>query len=253
MYMGNHDYMLGCLGYSLREAEEGVDPNTATEDEGTDTASADPNTATDTEDTSTDDTGDSTEESPEAPEGTDPNTEEDTDDTGDADNGDENFDIDATDDTSAGEEEGGEEDSTDPNADDGGDDDSDEEDDSEEVDEDSLKAMDGKLYEDLSPAEQKMKIRHHKQLFTDLLYTCANIGDKLNAIYIEDQDANLQVKRAGSMIFDLKQMISDYFLNTYDSKSYQENDIMFNRYLAVLNQVKGLTDDIKKTYFSDSE
>ena len=250
MHNGNHEYMIknfSSLGYSLRsvlnEADE--DPNTTdtteeTPDEG------DPNTDeqdsgeenTDTEE----DTGDSTEESPDDSE--DNESEEDT----GEDNADEDFNIDAEDDTEDGETDtdGDDSSSDDINSDSG---DSEED----EIDPDSLKALDGKLYEDLNPAEQKLKLRHMKQLYTDLFYKCASISEKLNSIFVEDDIATLQIKMAGSMIFNLKQMVSDYFLNIFDSKSYQENDIMFNRYLAILNQVKLLTDELKKLYFDDSE
>lgn len=228
-------------GYSLRsilnEAEE--DPNetnTAPED-GADEGEGDPNAGEeDAEDENTEteeDGGDSTDESP-----------EDSESEGIEDTEDEDFNIDAEDDTE------------DEEADIDGDEDSSDDinsDSEEEIDADSLKALDGKLYDDLSPAEQKLKIRHLKELYTNLFYKCAKISEKLNSVFVEDDNVTLQIKMAGSTLFNLKQMISDYFLNIFDSKSYQENDIMFNRYLAMLNEVKLLTDELKKMYFNDSE
>ena len=233
-------------GYSLRnilnEADE--DPNTDDTVAAEDTPNeGDPDTtgeeAGDENTEAEDDAGDSTDESPDDAEGEEEDTGED--------NADEDFNIDAEDDT--GDEE------TDDGGDDSSSDDtnSDSEDTEEEIDPDSLKALDGKLYEDLSPAEQKLKLRHMKQLYTDLFYKCASISEKLNSAFVDDDEATLQIKMAGSMIFNLKQMVSDYFLNIFDSKSYQENDIMFNRYLAILNEVKLLTDDLKKLYFDDSK
>lgn len=251
MHNGNHEYMIknfSSLGYSLRSVlnEADKDPNTTdTTAEDTPDKGEDPNAGG--EDTggedmeAEEDGGDSTDESLEDSE------DEGMEDTGE-DNADEDFNIDAEDDT--GDEE------TDTDGDDSSSDDinSDSEDsEEEEIDPDSLKALDGKLYEDLNPAEQKLKLRHMKQLYTDLFYKCASISEKLNSIFVEDDIATLQIKMAGSMIFNLKQMVSDYFLNIFDSKSYQENDIMFNRYLAILNQVKLLTDELKKLYFDDSE
>lgn len=254
MYISNHDYMMG-PGYSLRDIlnEADGDPNTAApeeddtgamEDTGGDPNTGDNDEATggdDSETDTTDDTGDSSVESPE-----DTGDEEDT----GEDNGDENFNIDAEDDTGddeATDDTGDDSSSDDPNAE------SDDTEEDEEIDPNSLKALDGKLYEDLSPAEQKLKIRQLKQLYTELFYKCASISEKLNSIFVEDDEATLQIKMAGSMVFNLKQMISDYFLNIFESKSYQENDVMFNRYLAMMDQVKRLTDELKKMYFSDSE
>lgn len=231
--------------YYLSEAEdESEDP-----DEGFEAAGGndeDPNAGG--EENTEEDAGDSEEESPDdsGEETEDPNVEEDgSEDTEGEEAGDDGLDIDASDDT--GEEESGEED---PNEDDSSDDSSTDE---EEVDPDSLKALDGKIYADLSPAEQKMKLIELRRLYTDLFTSCNTVADKINTMVIDDDDAKLQIRRAGSMMFDLGRMVSDYFLKIFDSKSYEENDIMFNRFLAFLNGINGLTEDLKKLYKDDSK
>lgn len=172
---------------------------------------------------------------------TDPNANEDdpADDAEDP-NEDNDFSIgaDMEDDGGGGEEGGGsEEGEADPNTED-----------TEEEEEDSGGgSLDGGVYDSLSPQEKKLKVRALRQLYADLYGSCGAIIDKLNDIVMDDADLNSQIKQAASMLFNLKQMIVDYLLNIFDSKSYIENDIMYNQYLNALNTVKDITSILNKS------
>ena len=125
------------------------------------------------------------------------------------------------------------------------------EDDTPEVDKDSLKAKDAELFDTLSPDEQHAKIKALKDLYIELYTTCENLIDKFNSVSLEYDDANSQFKRIVNTLYGLKKMVSDYLLNSFDSRSYLENDIMFNRYLAVLNSIKNVSTELKKVYKDD--
>lgn len=125
------------------------------------------------------------------------------------------------------------------------------EDEQPEVKADSLKAKDAELFDTLSPDEQQAKIKALKDLYIELYSTCETLMDKFNSISMEYDDANSQFKRIVNTLYGLKKMISDYFLNSFDSRSYIENEIMFDRYLAVLNSIKNVSTDIKNIYKDD--
>ena len=125
------------------------------------------------------------------------------------------------------------------------------EDEQPEVKADSLKAKDAELFDTLSPDEQQAKIKALKDLYIELYSTCESLMDKFNSISMEYDDANSQFKRIVNTLYGLKKMISDYFLNSFDSRSYIENEIMFDRYLAVLNSIKNVSTDIKNIYKDD--
>ena len=113
---------------------------------------------------------------------------------------------------------------------------------------------DKELYDSLSPQEQKERNIKQKKLFFDLYSNCDYVIDKLNNISDADlEEYGVQVRKTLSMLFDLKQMVSDYATKLYDSKSYIENDIMFNRYLSILNTVKNITSDIRKSYKTEED
>ena len=113
---------------------------------------------------------------------------------------------------------------------------------------------DKELYDSLSPQEQKERNIKQKKLFFDLYSNCDYVIDKLNNISDADlEEYGVQIRKTLSMLFDLKQMVSDYATKLYDSKSYIENDIMFNRYLSILNTVKNITSDIRKSYKTEED
>ena len=113
---------------------------------------------------------------------------------------------------------------------------------------------DKELYDSLSPQEQKERNIQLKTLFFRLYSNCDYVIDKLNNISDADlEEYGVQVRKTLSMLFDLKQMVSDYATKLYDSKSYIENDIMLNRYLSILNTVKNITSDIRKSYKTEED
>ena len=113
---------------------------------------------------------------------------------------------------------------------------------------------DKELYDSLSPQEQKERNIQLKTLFFRLYSNCDYVIDKLNNISDADlEEYGVQIRKTLSMLFDLKQMVSDYATKLYDSKSYIENDIMFNRYLSILNTVKNITSDIRKSYKTEED
>jgi hypothetical protein len=48
-------------------------------------------------------------------------------------------------------------------------------------------------------------------------------------------------------------MISTYLLYLFDSKSYIENDIQFNRFLTALNQIKLISKDMRDAHAEEIE
>lgn len=116
-----------------------------------------------------------------------------------------------------------------------------------------IKETEKEIFDSLSPEEKKIKIKELKNLFMDLYANCNNIIDRLNQIAVEVDEVHPQVRRTINVLFETKKMISDYLLNIFDSKSYIENDIMFNTYLSVFNSVKNITNEIKNIYKDDNE
>lgn len=111
-----------------------------------------------------------------------------------------------------------------------------------------MKETERNLFDSLSPEEQELKNNMLKKLFVELYSNCDNIIEKINNIGADFDEVNLQIKKMLTILFNLKQMIDDYLMNIYKGKTYIENDIMFNRYLSILNSVKNILKDIDNYY-----
>lgn len=227
----------------LFEAEDDnttSEPTTSSDAGNADAQSAD--TSNDATDQSTDNTEDNTDQNND--------NQDDANDDGfgdeDTDNQDDDFSIDSDPDP---DDDGGDDSGSDNSSSSSSSSDSDEED---TVKSDSLKAKDKELFDTLTPAEQKLKLKSLKQLFVDIYSNCDNIIEKFNSLAAEYDEANDQIDRIVGTLYGLRKMISDYLLNKFDTSSYIENDIMFNNYLAILNSIKNISEDIKNIYKDDS-
>ena len=101
------------------------------------------------------------------------------------------------------------------------------------------------IFSTLTAEEQKIKIAELKKLFGELYTSCNDLLEKIN--YIDTDDDMIDVlSRMTMTLYSLKNYIGDYVTTTFSSKSYIENDVTFNRFLAILNSVSNITNEIVK-------
>lgn len=112
----------------------------------------------------------------------------------------------------------------------------------------AAKKKDREIFDTLSPQEQKIKTVKLKELFMDLYNRCEEIINKLDSIGVDYEDLGSPIHKSIETLYSLKQMISTYLLYLFDSKSYIENDIVFNRFLTALNQIKLITKDMRDAH-----
>lgn len=205
--------------------------NEAEEDENSSSSSSDENSdSVDTQSTSNDDNN--TDSS------TDDNTESDNseDNAGD----DEDFSID-TDLDDMGDDDGSG-DSSESSSDDTTSDTSSSDSSSTDSDEEPVEANTD-IFNSLTAEEQKIKIKELKNMFGELYLSCNDLLEKINLIDADD-DMLDTITRLSMALYSLKQYIGDYIKNTFAMKSYIENDVAFNRFLAILNSVSNITNEI---------
>lgn len=160
---------------------------------------------------------------------------------------DENFDIDAEpdaeEDTSDDAGEGGDE---------SGDDSTDDTSSSDTPAEEN--ELDKELFDSLTDSEKQRKIATLKRLYMDLYTRCDVLVDKFNQMS-EDHNDDFKpvIKRILTILYDLKEYIGFYVLNVFDKASYIENDITFNRYLAVLNGIKLTVEELYKVKIDEED
>ena len=186
---------------------------------------------------------------------TDQNQEDGTDNGGDDDDdnpSDDDFNIDADDDT--GDDDGGDSDTADTSTSTDDNEPTAEEDAAnDESSEKDIKAKEKKIFASLSPAEQRVKNKQLKNRFKDLYDNCSNIIEKINEIGGDIQSVSPQLKRTISILFEIKSNIYDYLMDLYDANGYFENEIIYNKYLVMLNSVKNILAEIDKAYDPDKD
>lgn len=117
-----------------------------------------------------------------------------------------------------------------------------------ESSEKDIKAKEKEIFASLSPAEQRVKNKQLKNRFKDLYDNCSNIIEKINEIGGDIQSVSPQLKRTISILFEIKSNIYDYLMDLYDANGYFENEIIYNKYLVMLNSVKNILIEIDKAY-----
>lgn len=122
-----------------------------------------------------------------------------------------------------------------------------------ESSEKDIKAKEKEIFASLSPAEQRVKNKQLKNRFKDLYDNCSNIIEKINEIGGDIQSVSPQLKRTISILFEIKSNIYDYLMDLYDANGYFENEIIYNKYLVMLNSVKNILAEIDKAYDPDKD
>ena len=166
-------------------------------------------------------------------------------------NRDEDFDIDANldtgDDDNAGDDAGGTDDTGTDDA--GGDDDTGSDTGSSGGDlgngEEEPVEANTDIFSSLTAEEQAIKIRELKNLFNNL-YT--SIDDNITKLdNLGTTEDNIQaVTKLTTCMYNLKTYISDYIQFIFPNKSYIENDISFNRFLAIIKSITTIMNDLYK-------
>lgn len=105
----------------------------------------------------------------------------------------------------------------------------------------AAKKKDREIFDTLSPEEQKIKTVKLKELYIKLYSRCDQVIEKFNTLGVEYEDLIDPIKNTLAALYSIKESIAYWLLYLFDSKNYIENDIMFNRYLTAMNQIKLIT------------
>lgn len=101
------------------------------------------------------------------------------------------------------------------------------------------------MFSSLSPEEQQMKIMELKNLFSNLYSSTDDILNRINQTNTDE--SNLEViSRITSSLYSLRKYMSDYITQVFPNKSFIENDITFNRFLAIVNGITIVIEELGK-------
>ena len=115
---------------------------------------------------------------------------------------------------------------------------------SDDVDEDAVEANTD-IFASLSAQEQAIKISQLKTLFGNLYSSIDETLEKLNEIEFNENNKET-ISKISSDLYTIRVTLLDYIVKIFDTKSYIENDIAFNRFLADINFISSILEKIKK-------
>lgn len=113
-----------------------------------------------------------------------------------------------------------------------------------------LKELEKSIFDQLSPELQQAKTIELKKLYTITYEKCQSIIDTLGTIEKEPSKVKVYDYILNSLL-DLQKYINDYLANIFDSKTYIENMTELQKYLAILDTVNGVFEEMSKSVPDD--
>ena len=115
-----------------------------------------------------------------------------------------------------------------------------------------LKALEKSIFDSLSPEQQQAKIKELKVLYNDVHIKSQSVIDMITNTTKDPIHAKVYDYVMNSLL-DLQRYIKDYLMNIFDSKTYIENLTELEKYLAILNTVSNVFDEVKKDSETNKE
>ena len=108
---------------------------------------------------------------------------------------------------------------------------------------DDIKKQEEELYNNLTPEQLDIKHKELKRNYLALYELINTIIEKISAANISEENVSI-IEFASNNLVNLKDMVIDYMENVYKTKSYIENSIIYNRYLATLTAINKMLEEM---------
>ena len=115
-----------------------------------------------------------------------------------------------------------------------------------------LKSLEDSIFNQLSPEQQKSKIKELKNLYDDVYDRCQTVINMVASSEKDPQHAKVYDYVVNSIV-DLQKYIRDYLSSIFDSKTYIENMTELQKYLAILDTVSNVFKEIKNSIKDDDK
>lgn len=109
---------------------------------------------------------------------------------------------------------------------------------------DDLKQQEEEMY---GLSTEKLEIRHKelKKQYLELYDTTVSILDRIGSASVQEEDIGV-IEYVSSTLSNFRTMITDYIDKVYPLNSYIENSVNYNRFLAVLQGINKILEDLAK-------
>ena len=101
------------------------------------------------------------------------------------------------------------------------------------------------IFSSLTAEEQAIKIKELKKLFGNLYSGVNELLDRVNDLEVSETN-KYAISKISEDLCNMKTTIADYILYIFNTKSYIENDIAFNRFLSDINYITSILEKLQK-------
>ncbi len=108
-----------------------------------------------------------------------------------------------------------------------------------------LKDIEKSIFDQLTSEQQAAKTKELKSLYNDTYNKCQTIVDMVSTAEKEPSQAKVYDYIINNLV-DLQKYIRDYLDDIFDSKTYIENMTELQKYLAILDTINNVFEEIKK-------
>lgn len=110
---------------------------------------------------------------------------------------------------------------------------------------DGIKKKEEEILADLTPEELDIKHKELKTQFLTMFDMSTALIERINNISVNPEDIST-IEYASNNLSRLRTMLVDYMESVYKTKSYTENYINYNRFLAILSGINKILEEINK-------
>ena len=117
---------------------------------------------------------------------------------------------------------------------------------------DDARAIEKDIFDNLTPSQIDVKHRELKNNFIKLFDATSNTITRINDIPTNEKHRSV-LSFVNKQLSDLRDLITDYMENIYSTKSYMENAINYNKFLAHLDGVNKILNAIAEDLDKNKE
>lgn len=101
------------------------------------------------------------------------------------------------------------------------------------------------LYENLTPEQLDIMHKELKTRYLDMFDTTTSVIDRISDLSVAEENLEI-IKYVSNTLSDLRDMLTDYINSVYKTKSYAENLVNYNKFLAVLNGISDILEEMNR-------
>lgn len=107
-----------------------------------------------------------------------------------------------------------------------------------------LRELESVVFDSLSDAEKRLKIKDLKELYTTVYKKCDIIYNSLSDIKRDEETIQI-IEYISNTLIDLKRYVGDYIINLFDIKTYVENLAQLQKYIMIFTAINQVFEQIR--------